>query len=176
MVVGQVVEVVDAVVVAFGVLLRRAVGGCFGVVVPIAGWGERDVGGAGHDGLLRFGGVAAVDAAHELVEGVGEAGFVLLGVTVVAVSGLGADVLPGAFVEGPVDVVAVDPRDLGEFAVGKPDPDLAYVVGVVVDLPFPAAAGDRPPVMCRVGVSGWVSVTVCQVGVFSLAGGGEWAG
>ncbi len=60
----------------------------------------------------------------------------------VAVNGLGADVLPGAFVEGPVDVVAVDPRDLGEFAVGKTDPDLAHVVGVVVDLPFPAAAGD----------------------------------
>ncbi len=48
--------------------------------------------------------MAAVDAAHELVEGVGEAGFVLLGVTVVAVNGLGADVLPGPFVEGPVDV------------------------------------------------------------------------
>ncbi|MFJ9552072.1 hypothetical protein, partial [Streptomyces erythrochromogenes] len=111
-VVGQVVEVVDAVVVS----LFRAVGGCFGAVAPIA--------------------------AHELVEGVGEAGFVLLGVTVVAVDGLGADVLPGAFVERPVDVVAVDPRNLGEFAVGEPDPDLADVVGVVVDLPFPAAVGD----------------------------------
>lgn len=98
--------------------------------------------GAAHEGLLRCGGVAAVDAAHELVEGVGEAGFVLLGVTVVAVNGLGADVLPGAFVEGPVDVVAVDPRNLGEFTVGEADPDLAHVVGVVVDFPFPAAAGD----------------------------------
>lgn len=96
----------------------------------------------GHEGPHRCGGVAAVDAAHELVEGVGEACFVLLGITVVAVNGLGTDVLPGAFVEGPVDVVAVDPRNLGEFTVGKADPDLAHVVGVVVDLPFPAAAGD----------------------------------
>ncbi|MFB6571047.1 hypothetical protein [Streptomyces noursei] len=43
-VVGQVVEVVDAVVLG---LLRRAVGGCFGAVVRMAGCGERDVGGAG---------------------------------------------------------------------------------------------------------------------------------
>ncbi|MFI9549764.1 hypothetical protein ACIHAR_38665 [Streptomyces sp. NPDC052016] len=37
--------------------------------------------------------MAAVDAAHELVEGVGQAGFMLMAVVVVAVLGVGADVL-----------------------------------------------------------------------------------
>ncbi|MFI8423733.1 hypothetical protein [Streptomyces sp. NPDC085479] len=88
MIVGQAVEGVDAVVVTFVALLRRAVGGCFCAAVPVAGCGERGVSGAGHEGLFGLGGVSAVDAAHELVEGVGEAGFVLPGVTVVAVNGL----------------------------------------------------------------------------------------
>ncbi|GAA2505126.1 hypothetical protein GCM10010393_42260 [Streptomyces gobitricini] len=39
-------------------------------------------------------------------------------------------------------MVAVDPRDLGQMPVREPEPDLAHIVGVVVDLPFPAAAGD----------------------------------
>lgn len=91
----------------------------------------------------------------------------LLGVTVVAVNGLGADVLPGAFVEGPVDVVAVDPRDLGEFAVGEADPDLAHVVGVVVDLPFPAASGDG---------GGLAAVRGEEVGVVGAVVDGDAAG
>lgn len=44
-VVGQVAEVVDVAFVAFVALLRRAAGGCFGAVVPIAGFGEREVSG-----------------------------------------------------------------------------------------------------------------------------------
>lgn len=106
------------------------------------GGGNRQRGGAGEEGLFGGGGVAAVDAAHELVEGVGEVGFVLLAVVVVAVLGVGADVLPGVVVERLVDVIAVDPRDFGEVTVGEANPDLAHVVGVVVDFPFPAPAGD----------------------------------
>ncbi|GGW13443.1 hypothetical protein GCM10018980_72390 [Streptomyces capoamus] len=60
----------------------------------------------------------------------------LLAVVVVAVPGVSAEVLPGA------DVVAVDPGNLGEVAFGQTDSDLADVVGVVVNLPFPAPAGD----------------------------------
>lgn len=50
--------------------------------------------------------------------------------------------LPGVVVERLVDVVAVDPRDFGQLAVGQAHPDLADVMRVVVDLPLPAPAGD----------------------------------
>ncbi|MFH9355580.1 hypothetical protein [Kitasatospora sp. NPDC017646] len=67
----------------------------------------------------------------------------LLLTAVAAAYGGGADVVPGAVVEGLVDVVAVDPGDLGQVgAVGQADPDLAQVVGVVVDLPPACACGD----------------------------------
>ncbi|MFH9426563.1 hypothetical protein [Streptomyces sp. NPDC017529] len=55
---------------------------------------------------------------------------------------MGADVLPGVVAERLVDVVAVDPGDFGERAVGQADPDLADVVGIVVDLPFPTPGAD----------------------------------
>ncbi|MET9932790.1 MULTISPECIES: hypothetical protein [unclassified Streptomyces] len=86
------------------------------------------------------GGLSCPGAAHQGVEGFGESGFGLFGVLAGPLSGDGAQVLPGAVVEWLVGVVAVDPRDLGEPAVGQADPDLAGVVGVVGELPFPAAA------------------------------------
>ncbi|MFC9219302.1 hypothetical protein ACFT8W_00505 [Streptomyces hygroscopicus] len=55
---------------------------------------------------------------------------------------LGLDVAPEGVVEGLVDVVAVDPADLVQLSVGEADPDLAGVVGVVVDLPLAVFAGD----------------------------------
>ncbi len=72
-------------------------------------------------------------------------------VEVVVVQGECSAVLPGVVVERLVDVVAVDPRNLSELTVGQADPDLADVVGVVVDLPFPASAGDRGGLAAVVG-------------------------
>lgn len=57
--------------------------------------------------LARCGGTG-LGAAYELVEGVGEVGFTAVGVGA-GVGHRGAHVVPGAFTEGPVDVVAVDP-------------------------------------------------------------------
>ncbi|WP_406098308.1 hypothetical protein, partial [Kitasatospora purpeofusca] len=110
-------------------------------VLACAG-GVEDAGGlgAGEVGLFGAGGVAGGGSADQVVEGLGEVGLVLVVVT--AAYGGGADVVPGAVVEGLVDVVAVDPGDLDQVvSVGQADPDLAQVVGVVVDLPPPAACG-----------------------------------
>lgn len=109
-VLGEVVEVVDAVVLAVLrelVVLCRCVGGGAGAVVRVPGGGNGQRGGAGEESLFCAGGVSAVDAAHELVEGVGQVGFMLLAVVMVAALGVGADVLPGVVVERLVDVVAV---------------------------------------------------------------------
>ncbi|WP_335984387.1 hypothetical protein [Streptomyces sp. CA2R106] len=57
-------------------------------------------------------------AAYGLVEGVGEVGLVLLFITVVAMESKFPDVSPGVVVEWLVDVVAVDPGDLGGVVVG----------------------------------------------------------
>ncbi|MEV7283032.1 hypothetical protein AB0O01_00430 [Streptomyces sp. NPDC093252] len=65
--------------------------------------------------LIGLGGVAG--AAQELVEGVGDVGLVLVAVS--ALFDLGLDVTPDGFIEGLVDVVAMDPRDLVELAVGE---------------------------------------------------------
>ncbi|MFG3013815.1 hypothetical protein ACGFZB_25940 [Streptomyces cinerochromogenes] len=62
--------------------------------------------------------MAAVDAGREVVEGVGEVGFMLLTFVVVVVRGVDFDVLPGVVVERLMGVVAVDPGDLGQLAVG----------------------------------------------------------
>ncbi len=56
-------------------------------------------------------------AAYGLVEGVGEVGFVVLGVAVGGVRGGGCDVLPGVVVEGLVEVV-VGSGDFGGVVVG----------------------------------------------------------
>ncbi|MFF4756639.1 hypothetical protein ACWD5R_43260 [Streptomyces sp. NPDC002514] len=53
-----------------------------------------------------------------------------------ALGDFAADVAPDLVVEGLVDVVAVDPRDLVELPVAEAGPDLAGVVGVVVDFPL----------------------------------------
>ncbi|WP_124291118.1 hypothetical protein [Streptomyces sp. ADI91-18] len=74
---------------------------------------------------------------EDLLECVGEICFVLLGVA--AVFDLGFEVLPQLIAEGLVDVVAMDPADLGQLPVGQAEPDLPGAVGGVVDFPFPAA-------------------------------------
>ncbi|MYW48416.1 hypothetical protein [Streptomyces sp. SID161] len=60
-VLGEVVEVVDAVVL---VVLRRLVGHGAGAVSRGPCGGKRQRGGAGEESLFGGGGVAAVDAAH----------------------------------------------------------------------------------------------------------------
>ncbi|MEU3903874.1 hypothetical protein AB0F20_08655 [Streptomyces goshikiensis] len=77
---------------------------------------------------------------EDLLECVGEICFVLLGVA--AVFDLGFEVLPQVIAEGLVDVVAMDPADLGQLPVGQAEPDLPGVVGGVVGFPFPAAGVD----------------------------------
>ncbi|MBW8093111.1 hypothetical protein IGW14_35380 [Streptomyces hygroscopicus subsp. hygroscopicus] len=101
-VVGEVVEFVDAVVLVVLrqlVVLRRRAGCGSGAEVRVPGGGNGQHGGAGEEGLLGGGGVAAVDAAHELVEGVGEVGFVLLAVVVVNGNGEAAAAGAGLVVE-----------------------------------------------------------------------------
>lgn len=92
---------------------------------------------AGEEALFGAGGLAGAGAAHELVEGLCEVRFVDVGIDMAA--GGGTQVLPDAFVEQAVDVVAVDPWHFDELPVRQPDPHLAAVVGVLVDLPLPAS-------------------------------------
>ncbi len=129
--------------------------GSWGGRVPAAGGGVS----SGAARVIRRcspgGGGAGVCAARELVEGVGEAGFV--GVAVAVAAGDRFDVLPGGAVERLVDVVAVDPRDLCQVSVGQADPDLAdpgladpglagvVGVGVASRLPPRAVTGEGWP-------------------------------
>ncbi|MEV6566006.1 hypothetical protein [Streptomyces kronopolitis] len=92
--------------------------------------------------LLLGGGLSCPGAPQQRVEGLGESGFGLFGVLPDPL-GDGAQVLPGVVIERLVGVVAVDPRDLGEPESGQAAPDVADVVGVVVDLPFPTAPAAR---------------------------------
>lgn len=58
-----------------------------GAVLRVPCGGDRERGGAGEESLFGGGGVAAVDAAHELVEGISQAGLMPLAVVPVGDGG-----------------------------------------------------------------------------------------
>jgi hypothetical protein len=69
----------------------------------------RSGGGGGPTAGFLLGPGGTTGAAKELVESVGEVGFVLIAVP--ALFDLGLDVAPEGVVEGLVDMIPVDPRD-----------------------------------------------------------------